>query len=648
MALAELITKFGVTGLQSLKSSKDDFFRLVMDTFGPLPQAIEDRFPVVGKEFHDMYKTAKDKTRIKFGKINNHRQYNLNDLTEEQYDRVAKALDGQTQAPISGIEANAYNTDRAILDSLKKYNEEAGVDARGYLEHYFPQFTKDPDSIIRPGPDREFQIQKWMKETGRTRVEIERAMNQQLSNSIRVKRYGPLDYGRELKYSNEVRRWDKEVVRDYMEGATRRGVFAKTFGPNNEIISQMAEKIPDYNERLAFINAANTLLGIPGPRTLESVWQGGLADITRSAIVRSMMSFSAMSNSMQGVYGATVKTNLTSTAKAIASYWSGADEEFLRKAGIINRSLESAFDEYAKDSKFLSKTFFPQTEIASRSIAALAEKFYVQSDLVPALQSGSKAAFREAVRLGLNPKKLMAGKASEDDLLKAAVRMVDETQFLDSSRELPIFANNPLGKILYTLWGFNIHWANFVRTYAIDELKHGNPLPMAKLIGTGYMVGMTNRAVWNTLGAKDKEKENSILNPLDNLLYSGGFGIVSDSIQSARMGRPFMPPALSLVGDALTSTYKAVGKPIEEGRLPEMNDIRSLAKFMGRRVLVPGVIGALPQPVALAGGVATRMGLEKFLKKDGKYEGMTATQKRIKQRRDKRINRLQKLREKRG
>lgn len=640
MPLADSLVKLGVEGMEALSRGKSNGIRLLMDTFAPLPTAIEKRFGDVGVEFVTRYKSAKDVARMKVGSLESFRRKNLEGVTDEAYESIAKSLDGQGVEPSDVIGGNAYRSERAVLDAAKSYAEEAGINTTGYVDSYFPQITKDPEKIIRPGKDREQVIQDWIKQSGRPREVVERALNAQLSRSIRLKRYGPLDYHRELKYSNENRRFDKDVITDYLEGWSTRSVFAKTFGPNNEWVTDAAAKITDYEERKAFISAANHLLGIPQPQALAEVWGGDLARVAQSAVVRSMMTLSAMNNTTQGAFGAVVRTNLISTAKAIKSYWSGADDEFLRKAHIITKSLENAFDIDAKDSKFLEKTLFTTSENFARTVAALSQKYYFQDALIPALKAGKPFAFREAKRLGVDAQQILKrGFVTEKDLLKAAIRMVDETQFLNSAKELPVFAHNPLGKILYTLWGYNIHWADFVRKYVIDEARNKNFMPMAKLIGSGYFIGAANRGAWEGITGNKRKEETKLQNLINNVLFSGGFGIVSDSIQSAQRGKPFMPPSWNLANEIGTAGYSVV--PNEEGEV----NVNPLLKTLGRRVAVPVVIskaGFIP-------GFLARLAVERLTKTDNsKYTGMEPREKRIAMARNRRANKLAKIREKRG
>lgn len=580
------------------------FGRSIATAVEPLLDSLETFYGTTGAIAKDMIETAVVETTRKTGKVTFILNKANKALNNDEITVLNKALGGRGALPTEAKYTEAYKWNRAITDALFKEAEKVGIPASrhtGFLDNYFPQIVKDYEAVFKPGIKRESAISHLMNKYSVDRAQAEKLLSAGVSKSARIKTFGPIDFKRNVELPEDLVRLDREVMPMYVEGMTRRTVMAKYFGAKNEKVMALANTLPP-EQRQEFVDMMNMIIGSTGPLPGPDQLVSPILERMKSRIAMSTMTFSTLNNMLQGVFGSFVRTGTVNTLKAINSYWRGADEDFIKKSGTILNTLSDDFEQYIGNSEFFHKNLYFTSERANRTIAGLAGKFYLE-DLVKQARNGSATAIKEMRKLKINPERVLKTGLREDDLLNAAIRVVHETQFRFSPDAMPLLAQSPLGKVLYSLQSFNINQFNFMRRYVFKELKEGNPLPLMRLTGMGYFIGMTNRATWAGLtGTGDKFAEDPF-NMLSNYSYSGSLGFMTDMIQGAPRGKALSPVVIALTNDFAQAAHAATQGNIED-----------MAKFMGRRVAVPALVKALPQPIALPGGILARTAMERGLR----------------------------------
>ena len=558
----------------------------------PMEESFVSLFGDSVKSFQDEIQFATHAYTKNSGKLKYYVDKAFEGVSKEDELKLLQSLDGQ-QVSLSDNLIEREATLRAVLDKVWENVDASGIPAEkgvAYRQNYLPHLY-DYDTLKKyhvPGNNRDVVLQNMMDSYSFTRNEAEVLLNKVIGKNARVKAFGPVDFHRVVDLPEY--KMDKSIFDVYLNRSLKRTEFAKRFGVNHEKINQLALGLPE-EQRPVFIELANAVLG-PKVRgmTLEED-SAPLFKFLRNRIVKAYMGYSSLNNMYQGPYGAVVKTNTLSTMKAMRDLVMHNDDEFIKKIGAINSNMSSAFQEFADNTEFFNKTLFQDTEYYSRAVAGLAGKHYTK-ELYEGLLKGSLASREELTRLGLNPATILKRGLTEDDLLLVANTVIHETQFRFDSSRLPIFAQSPLGKFLYTLNSFNINWLNFV-------LKQGrDPVRLMKILGMGYVIGGMNNVTWSTILGKKMETKD-LINPLTNLGYGSAFGLLSDMMENSPTGKALNIPVVSILNDAAQSGYKAIH-----------GDFNPAIRFGARRVVLPELMQALPKPVALPIGLYARWKVE--------------------------------------
>lgn len=608
-ATAEAATKEAPKAVGFLDSIKS----LVSSAVEPLPDSFVTKFPEngVGKEFDAMWWDGINDAVTKRGIYTAGIRKAKSGLTKEQSVEINMALnDGTHKLPENLYTRKAFT--RKLLNNFHRDEIAPSNIAQekdiGFLDNYFPrEWTYDElQKYKKPGKTREAVISKLMQDSNVSRNGAINILDSHLGNSARTKLYGPIDFHRVVDLPGY--KLSDDVLYNYVDKSLRRTELAKRFGVNNEKVIEMAARLPE-EKRQTFIELANLMLGPKLKRgALEEADHMGLT-MVRGELVKRYMTYSALNNTWQGPIGSTIRTDAESTMRAMANVVKSrmvdgtAERAYLDELGAIQSELTDVFQEYTKTSEFFSKNGFKGSEVWSREVPGLSAKYY-SNKILERLRMGDKAAEREFKALGFDPKVVAAKGLTRYDQLKISNIIIHQTQGMPDALTLPLAFQNPYVKTMFAMQSYNIMWFNFVRKFVWKEaVDNHNFLPIAKLLGMGYLAGGANRILWDTILGKKADKD-SYTGFIKNLGYSGSLGLMGDMIEGMPMGRMLSSPLMNFMNEGGQAGYKLA-----------TGDANPAMQFGARRFLYPEMVQRLPFGVGLPAAVLSRHFIEKGLRK---------------------------------
>jgi hypothetical protein len=161
---------------------------------------------------------------------------------------------------------------------------------------------------------------------------------------------------------------------------------------------------------------------------------------------------------------------------------------------------------------------------------------------------GKKEYQRELLKLGFNPKQLLAkSKPSQMDELMAARSVVQRSQFLVDPQDLPLLWSSPWGKFATQLKTFAYKQTQFVKREVLNEMGNGNFKPALRLITAAIAAGEVKQDIKSIIKMKDRDKEG-FDRILDDAAAFGSLGLVDDLYSGLGFGKKsidlFSPIAL--------------------------------------------------------------------------------------------------------
>ena len=235
----------------------------------------------------------------------------------------------------------------------------------------------------------------------------------------------------------------------------------------------------------------------------------------------------------------------------IAGYKSLLTSEGRRLAIESGASLESVLSEAHQQTTegFLGKgvekflTPFQMGEHGNRIIAANAGVNFIQRMHKAAQGTGKHAqwAAKKVRQLGADPARPLARK----DLLMAAKKFSDLTQFRTRPENLPAWASTWFGKMAFQFKSFSYLQAKFMLEQTVGELRDGHPLRagrnlvmMAAVSGTvGELARLLRAAVTGGWEKWEEDNEDLIKRMLNDMAAVGAAGMMQDFANAVQRGK---------------------------------------------------------------------------------------------------------------
>jgi hypothetical protein len=510
---------------ENLENKGYDYSR---NTFGKVRKLITSGQKILQKSGEGGQRMANliEKQRIDkdkmVGAFNKSVDDSLRGLNRKELFNLTDVLEG-TGKSISDNVSKASENVRKILDIVAEKAKKEGFEIRlksgkrvpfSKMEHYFPRiydFNK-----LQKAKHREKAIEHLVN-TGqfRNKAEAENALeNFILDNAER--RAGNLENTRSL----DLPGYEKDpriAIKKYLESVSGRFTEAENFGKKDEVISDLINKISkdgfDYRE---------------SQRIFDLLYRGEpknkIVDAYNAYQVATKMSLSFIMNTSQILN--TIATYGTYNTLKAATLLGGE-----KMANIIKVSKSRKYQDIVKMSnvfddpimfkeagirggKIVRGIMFPfrKVEEGLRSVSSVAGTLRAKSLEERIAKYGTEGiigrhASRKLKDLGIDPNKLLKGNLTQDDLITAANRASEKTQFKVDAFNLPPSWRTPTGRAVTFLKSFLYLNTKFGRDEILKEIKHGNLAPFARYIIGSAIISPFIMDLANKIRGREKEEE---------------------------------------------------------------------------------------------------------------------------------------------
>jgi hypothetical protein len=326
-------------------------------------------------------------------------------------------------------------------------------------------------------------------------------------------------------------------------------------------------------------------------------WEQGLASLE----VASKLSLAVLSHTSQPLNVA-VYAGLKPTVKAMASLVKEfvengnvrSAEDFSLQAGSTwTESMRRYKELYGQEtgglgSKVLHMTGFVSLDKYRRIFASVAGKHLAES-LWQDLQEGVRpsVARGKLAQMGIDVSEAMKrGSLSEDDLLQAAKRTSDITQFTFDANQLPVaWKASPIARIVLQFKQYFYTQSNFVKNFALKPAVEylrtkGASGDIKPLIYMSILFPTLGEATADLKelarkGTLDERPQQPLERLIDNAGHAGAFGIYQDLLYN--VASPSDAPIWHFI------TGPVIGDMVDLARLP-----------MSKQPVWPGLMGRVP------------------------------------------------------
>lgn len=380
-----------------------------------------------------------------------------------------------------------------------------------------------------------------------------------------------------------------KIVAAYFTDTSERLAQAEVFGPGYERMDALINKLPD--ERMRQFARDVLTLEVNGPaerphgflRFLHN-WQANKLSLSVFANAGQQINtlqrsgFKAFAKAFFDVgkdlaRGRFTESDTYKNAKMVGAFTDRVMDEFTQAgAGWLfegNKMALSLPERAIQKATDISLALFNKVEQANRMVAVRAGEHYFDAVLADLrAKPQDPRAMKRLKELGMDPAKVLA--ASPEDLtqmqLLAGRRMSDMVQFAQrSSQTRPLWANHPIGGLLYQFKSFTINQASYMTNEIFGS--HGDNARRFRALGLmatampayGYGLMLFKDAVLGKSFAGDQVHElmkdpgfkEYVAAGAVLMASQGALGITSDLAMSALTGNEFairsffIPPTFS-------------------------------------------------------------------------------------------------------
>jgi hypothetical protein len=490
---------------------------------------------------------------------------------------------------------------KAKLYRLKTYQEfmKSGLKVGPLVEDDWPRIY--PRELFE-GVNRKQAIERLTKQGMNVR-QAEFMLDQIAGKSSKAH-----NYESPRKWNLPGYRRDMGVLFEDIDKASRRLNFVKTFGPNEEVLDAVLMKLQKdhgrYGMELGRRYLDNILKNGKYYRGARP-WEQGLASLQ----VASKLSLAVLSHTSQplnlAVYGGRLRPMIRAMGSLVSEFvengnLASAEDFSLRAGSIWTETMRRYRELYGTEvgtlgSKMLHATGFVSFDKYRRIYASVTGKFLAE-DLFEELSKGVRPgdARSRLTQMGIDVEKaLKRGSLSEDDLLQAAKRTSDVTQFTFDANQLPLgWKSSPMTRLVLQFKQYFYTQAAFMKNYAIkpayEYLSSGGargdikPLIYASLLFPTFGEMTSDLREFARKGTLEERPQQPLERTLDNLSHAGAFGIWQDLIYN--IASPADTPIWHFVAGPTISDF------VDLTRLPHSK--QPLGLEMLRRVPMVGPYAA--------------------------------------------------------
>src|SRR5215469_1820999 len=350
-------------------------------------------------------------------------------------------------------------------------------------------------------------------------------------------------------------RRDIGVLFEDVDKASKRLAFAQHFGPNEEMLDMAKDRI--YQDtgstgKTLADHYFDAIMKNGGHYKAPGKLEQGFASLQ----VASKLSLAVLSHTSQPLNVA-LYTGLRPMVKAMGEMVSelvdtgsvrSADDFALRSGATWTEAMRRYREMYGTEvgglgSKVLKMTGFVSLDKYRRIFASVAGKHLAQ-DLFSDLSTGVRpgAAREKLESMGIDvAKALERGSLSEDDLLQAAKRTSDVTQFTFDANQLPMaWKTSPGARTILQFKQYFYAQSKFIKDFALkpayEYMRSGGasgdikPLIYTALLFPSAGEVTSDLREYARKGTLEERPQYPLERVLDNMAHAGAFGITQDLI----------------------------------------------------------------------------------------------------------------------
>lgn len=350
-------------------------------------------------------------------------------------------------------------------------------------------------------------------------------------------------------------RRDMGVLFEDIDKASKRLNFVKTFGPNEEVIDLIMGKLRQdhgsYGTELARKYLDNIFKNGQYYKSARP-WEQGLASLQ----VATKLGLAVLSHTSQPLNLAVfagVRPMVRAMGDLVNEFvengsLKSAEDFSLRSGSIWTESMRRYRELYGTQvgglgSKLLHATGFVSFDKYRRIYASVTGR-YLAEDLFADLSKGVRpnVARERLGQLGIDAEKVLKrGYLDENDLLQAAKRTSDVTQFTFDANQLPLaWKSSPMTRLVLQFKQYFYTQANFMKDFAVkpafDYMKSGGaagdirPLIYTALLFPSVGEITADLREYARKGTLEERPQLPLERVIDNLGHAGAFGIFQDLV----------------------------------------------------------------------------------------------------------------------
>jgi N12 class adenine-specific DNA methylase len=403
-----------------------------------------------------------------------------------------------------------------------------------------------------------------------------------MRNMSRAKQHRNLEYERTINlpfWDPDPRRVLPTII---ASGAIRLSEIEHLGGQKHEKVKALVNQVRKQGGNADFVKAkVNEILGlIDEPDT-------GLEKL--SSTLRMLQGFKLGLAAIPNVTQGALNTLLHGDFRAVLAGVKGVATKKGRRFGIESgAALEATLLESMRQAGapgdalrlFLEASGFTATERANRIFAANAGASYAKRMLARARLNDQRAK-RMLAELGIDVAAAMRNGLTPDDLLMAAKKFSDITQFRARPQDLPAFASTPMGKVAFQFKAYIYGQTRLLHRALIDEVRQGSPgrafRNLAVLAIAFPLTGAVIDAIRDAIKGDEDDDKNALKQYLDGIAATGALGVFNDLFEAGNYRR--------------VAGYIAGPTASDLADLAQIRSMEGLEKFAFRHIPLLGQIG---------------------------------------------------------
>jgi hypothetical protein len=356
-------------------------------------------------------------------------------------------------------------------------------------------------------------------------------------------KHGSLEFAREIDlpfYDPDPGR----VLPHWVASATERLESIRVFGQKGaqgDLVQSLIESIRESGGDANYVEkAVERMLG-----RVNDLQKGQRV----SAFLRTVQGFklglAAIPNATQGALNSLLYGDLQATAAGFKGILTKEGRRFGMRSGasidsVLNEMTREVGSEWHPLGVYLKAVGFTGTERLNRIFAANAGANYA-GRLAKRLRlnPNDKTTRARIEELGIDPDQVQGGQLTGDQILKAAKKFSDVTQFRSRPQDLPLWASSPVGKLFFQFKTFVYNQARLIGRTTIEEAKRGNFGRASRnllILATVFpLTGEAIGALRSLMTGRDRDVEGWE-RYLDDIGQVGALGILSDLFESVQYG----------------------------------------------------------------------------------------------------------------